>query len=78
MITCYLTENGKAIKSAISLPCVPNKGDVISADADYKSEHYLVKAVQYTASLDSVTLHVQVFPNQISAVNAIDGFRNSR
>lgn len=78
MITCRIVINGHAEPVPMALPAIPTIGSVIARSADHKSAHYLVKCVEYVNGHDSVNLHVQHFPNQVSAVNAIDGFRNSR
>lgn len=78
MITCHIMINGRVEPLSMTLPAVPTIGSVIAKSADHKSEHYLVKRVEYVNEHDTVNLHVQPFPNQISAVNAVDGFRNSR
>lgn len=78
MITCHIMINGHVGAAAMTLPAIPTIGSVIAKSADHKSEHYLVKCVEYVNGHDTVNLHVQPFPNQISAVNAVDGFRNSR
>lgn len=78
MITCHIMINGRVEPLSMTLPAVPTIGSVIAKSADHKSEHYLVKRVEYVNGHDTVNLHVQPFPNQISAVNAVDGFRNSK
>lgn len=78
MITCHIVVDGKSRPIPLTLPNVPAKGDIIVQSPDHKSEHYLVKCVEYVNGHNSVNLHVQPFPNQVSAVNAVDGFRNSR
>ena len=78
MITCHIMTNGRVEPLSMTLPAVPTIGSVIAKSADHKSEHYLVKCVEYVNGHDTVNLHVQPFPNQISAVNAVDGFGNSR
>lgn len=78
MITCRIVIDGRVESVPMTLPAVPTIGSVIARSADHKSEHYLVKCVEYINGHKSVNLHVQPFPNQVSAVNAIDGFRNSR
>ena len=78
MITCHIMINGRVEPLSMTLPAVPTIGSVIANSADHKSEHYLVKCVEYVNGHDTVNLHVQPFPNQISAVNAVDGFRNNR
>ncbi len=78
MITCHIMIDGRVEPPLMTLPTIPTIGSVIAKSADHKSEHYLVKCVEYVNGHESVNLHVQPFPNQISAVNAIDGFRNSR
>ena len=78
MITCHIMINGRVESLSMTLPAVPTIGSVIAKSADHKSEHYLVKRVEYVNGHDTVNLHVQPFPNQISAINAVDGFRNSR
>lgn len=62
--------------SSIDLPNIPRIGELISF-AYPKSLVYLVHQVEHSQS-GSVILHVQEFPNQASAVNAVDGFRNTR
>lgn len=76
MITCHIMINGHVEPAPMTLPAIPIIGSVIAKSADHKSEHYLVKCVEYVNGHDTVNLHVQPFPNQISAVNAVDGFRN--
>lgn len=78
MITCYIVIDGHVEPISMTLPAIPTSGSVIARSSDPKSEYYLVKCVEYINKHDTVNLHVQPFPNQISAVNAIDGFRNSR
>lgn len=78
MVTCYITIDGHVESVPMTLPAIPAIGSVIAKSADHKSEHYLVKCVEYVNGHESVNLHVKPFPNQISAVNAVDGFRNSR
>lgn len=78
MITCRIVIDGNAESVPMTLPAIPTIGSVIARSSDHKSEHYLVKCVEYVNGHESVNLHVQPFPNQVSAVNAIDGFRNSR
>lgn len=78
MTTCRIVIDGNAESVPMTLPAIPTIGSVIARSADHKSEHYLVKCVEYVNGHESVNLHVQPFPNQVSAVNAIDGFRNSR
>nr|DAJ16123.1 MAG TPA: hypothetical protein [Siphoviridae sp. ctSIv21] len=78
MVTCHITIDGRVDSVPMTLPAIPAIGSVIAKSADHKSEHYLVKCVEYVNGHESVNLHVQPFPNQISAVNAVDGFRNSR
>nr|DAN93696.1 MAG TPA: hypothetical protein [Caudoviricetes sp.] len=78
MVTCHIMINGHVEPVPMALPAIPTIGSVIAKSADHKSEHYLVKCVEYVNGHKSVNLHVQPFPNQISAVNAVDGFRNSR
>lgn len=70
--------DGKSRPMPLDLPSVPAKGDIIAQSTDHKSEHFLVKCVEYIDGHNSVNLHVQSFPNQISAINTIDGFRNNR
>ncbi len=78
MITCRIVIDGRTEPVPMTLPAIPTIGSVIARSADHKSEHYLVKCVEYVNGHESVNLHVQQFPNQVSAVNAVDGFRNSR
>lgn len=78
MITCRIVINGRTESVPMTLPAIPTIGSVIAKSADHKSEHYLVKCVEYVNGDESINLHVQQFSNQVSAVNAIDGFRNSR
>lgn len=78
MITCRIVINGRTKSVPMTLPAIPTIGSVIAKSADHKSEHYLVKCVEYVNGHESINLHVQQFSNQVSAVNAIDGFRNSR
>ena len=59
----------------LNLPNVPVKGDIIAQSPDHKSEHYLVKCVEYVNGHNSVNLHVQIFPNRDSAILAIDNIR---
>ena len=78
MVTCHIMIDGHVDSVPMILPAIPAIGSVIAKSADHKSEHYLVKCVEYVNGHESVNLHVQPFSNQISAVNAVDGFRNSR
>lgn len=78
MITCNIMIDGRVEPVPMTLPAIPTIGAVVARSADHKSEHYLVKCVEYVNGHETVNLHVQPFPNQISAVNAVDGFRNSR
>ncbi|GGE26506.1 hypothetical protein GCM10011510_04640 [Streptococcus himalayensis] len=78
MITCHIVIEGHTEPVPMILPTIPSIGSVIARSSDPKSEHYLVKCVEYVHGHDTVNLHIQAFPNQISAVNAIDGFRNNR
>lgn len=78
MITCHIVVNGRVRPVSMTFPAVPATGSVIASSSDHKSEHFLVKCVEYVNKHNSVNLYVQVFPNQVSAVNAIDGFRNDR
>ena len=78
MITCYIIVNGRTNREPLSLPKIPNRGDIVSSSPDPKTACYFVNRVEYITGRDAVNLHVQEFPNQISAVNAINGFRNSR
>lgn len=71
----HIVINGRS-DSSIDLPNIPRAGELISL-TDPKNPVYLVHRVEYFQS-GSVTLHVQEFANQISAVNAVDGFRNTR
>ena len=78
MIVCYIVIDGRVEPVPMTLPAIPTIGSVVARSADHKSEHCLVKCVEYVNGHESVNLHVQPFPNQVSAVNTIDGFRNSR
>ena len=78
MITCHIVIDGRVEPIPMTLPAIPTTGSLVARLADHKSEHYLVKCVEYINEHESVNLHVQPFPNQISAVNAVDGFRNNR
>ena len=78
MITCHIVVDGKSRPMPLKLPSVPVKGDIIAQSPDHTSEHYLVKCVEYINGHDTVNLHVQPFPNQVRAINTINGFRNSR
>ena len=78
MVTCHIVIDGHVESVPMTLPAIPAIGSIIAESSDHKSEHYLVKCVEYVNGHESVNLHVQPFPNQISAVNAVDGFRNSR
>lgn len=78
MITCCIVIDGHIEPVSMTLPAIPTIGSVIARSSDPKFEHYLVKRVEYINGHDTVNLHVQPFPNQFSAINAIDGFRNSR
>lgn len=78
MITCHIVIDGRVEPVPMTFPAIPTIGSVVARSADHKSEHYLVKCVEYINGHESVNLHVQPFPNQISAVNAVDGFRNNR
>ncbi|KRN53163.1 hypothetical protein IV71_GL000722 [Fructobacillus fructosus KCTC 3544] len=53
-------------------------GDVISLTTGVNTPHYLVQRVELFANSEIVNLHVQRFPDQLSAKLAIDGFRNTR
>ncbi|MDD9139178.1 hypothetical protein H7198_06125 [Fructobacillus sp. CRL 2054] len=66
------------IETEISLPVRPQIGDVISLSLGVSSPHYLVHRVELFANSDIVNVHVQRFPDQLSAKLAIDGFRNTR
>ncbi|KAA9291788.1 hypothetical protein F6I05_08005 [Streptococcus anginosus] len=59
----------------LNLPSVPVKGDIIAQSPDHKSEHYLVRLVEFVNGHSSVNLHVQIFPNRDSAILAIDNIR---
>ncbi|ONK25703.1 hypothetical protein BVE86_09335 [Streptococcus azizii] len=78
MTTCSIVIQGRVEPIPMTLPAIPTIGSVIARTADHKSEHYLVKCVEYVNGHNTINLHVQPFPNQVSAINAIDGFRNSR
>ncbi len=78
MKTCYIVVDGRSEPFPVTLPSVPRRGDVVTGSTDNKTPYYLVKCIEYISGHETVNLHVQPFPNQISAVNAIDGFRNSR
>lgn len=78
MITCHIVIDGHDEPVPMTLPAISTIGSIVARSADHKSEHYLAKCVEYINGHESVNLHVQPFPNQISAVNAVDGFRNSR
>ena len=78
MIACNIVIYGQVEPVQMTLPAIPTIGSVIARSSDPKSEHYLVECVEYINGHDTVNLNVQPFPNQVSAVNAIDGFRNSR
>ena len=75
MITCHIVVGGKSRPMPLNLPNVPVKGDIIAQSPDHKSEHYLVKCVEYVNGHNSVNLHVQIFPNRDSAILAIDNIR---
>ena len=75
MITCHIVVDGKSRPMPLNLPSVPEKGDIIAQSPDHKSEHYLVKCVEYVNGHNSVNLHVQIFPNRDSAILAIDNIR---
>lgn len=75
MITCHIVVDGKSRPMPLNLPSVPIKGDIIAQSPDHKSEHYLVKCVEYVNGHNSVNLHVQIFPNRDSAILAIDNIR---
>ena len=47
MITCHIMINGRVEPLSMTLPAVPTIGSVIANSADHKSEHYLVKCVEY-------------------------------
>lgn len=78
MIACYIVIDGHTEAVPMTLPSIPTIDSVIARSSDPQSEYYLVKCVEYINGHDTVNLHVQPFPNQVSAANAIDGFRNSR
>lgn len=75
MIICHIVVDGKSRPMPLNLPSVPVKGDIIAQSPDHKSEHYLVKCVEYVNGHNSVNLHVQIFPNRDSAILAIDNIR---
>lgn len=77
MVKCYLIENGKSKNNPLNLPAIPHRGDLVTS-VDYKDPQYLVHRVEFPIGSDSIYLHVQKFPNQITAINAIKGFRNQR
>ncbi|MBS9334782.1 hypothetical protein LQZ24_01850 [Fructobacillus sp. M1-13] len=66
------------VETDVSLPVRPQTGDVISLSAGVSTPHYLVHRVELFANSDIVNVHVQRFPDQLSAKLAIDGFRNMR
>lgn len=47
-------------------PLLPFLFDIIAQSPDHKSEHFLVKCVEYVDGHNSVNLHVKPFPNQAS------------
>ncbi|GAP02236.1 phage protein [Fructobacillus pseudoficulneus] len=66
------------VETDVKLPITPRRGDVISLSTGVNTPHYLVQRVELFADSDIVNLHVQRFPDQLSAKLAIDGFRNTR
>ena len=66
------------VETNVLLPIRPQKGDVISLSTGVTTPHYLVRRVELFADSDIVNIHVQRFPDQLSAKLAIDGFRNTR
>lgn len=66
------------VETNVSLPLAPHAGDVISLTTGVDTPHYLVQRVELFANSDVVNVHVQRFPDQLSAKLAIDGFRNTR
>ncbi|MCO0831588.1 hypothetical protein NFX39_00565 [Fructobacillus sp. W13] len=66
------------VETNVSLPLAPRAGDVISLTTGVDTPHYLVQRVELFANSDVVNVHVQRFPDQLSAKLAIDGFRNTR
>ncbi|MBS9335894.1 hypothetical protein [Fructobacillus papyrifericola] len=66
------------VETNVSLPVRPQAGDVISLSTGVNTPHYLVHRVEIFANSDVVNVHVQRFPDQLSAKLAIDGFRNMR
>ncbi|MBS9338290.1 hypothetical protein G6R29_01400 [Fructobacillus sp. M2-14] len=66
------------VETNVSLPITPQMGDVISLTTGVSTPHYLVHRVELFANSEVVNLHVQRFPDQLSAKLAIDGFRNMR
>ncbi len=54
MITCHIMINGRVEPLSMTLPAVPTIGSVIAKSADHKSEHYLVKCVEYVNRHDTV------------------------
>ncbi|CAI3423659.1 hypothetical protein CIRMBP1274_01729 [Enterococcus cecorum] len=69
----HLREKGRNIKT-IHLEHLPRRGDIIST-TDLKAPFYLVLRVEHVIGHESINLHVREFPNEICAVNAIDGFK---
>ena len=47
MITCHIMINGHVEPAPMTLPAIPTIGFVITKSEDHKSEHYLVKCVEY-------------------------------
>lgn len=66
------------VETDVKLPITPSRGDIISLTTGVDMPHYLVQRVELFANSDIVNLHVQRFPDQLSAKLAIDGFRNTR
>lgn len=76
MVRCMITVRGRLVEE-LTLPEVPRRGELVS-NVNPKQPTYLVNRVEMFPNSETVTLHVQEFPNQIAAVIAIDGFRNDR
>ncbi|USS91989.1 hypothetical protein [Fructobacillus americanaquae] len=66
------------VETDVKLPITPSRGDIISLTTGVDMPHYLVQRVELFANSDIINLHVQRFPDQLSAKLAIDGFRNTR
>ncbi|MDF7636836.1 hypothetical protein PT274_00970 [Leuconostocaceae bacterium ESL0958] len=78
MVQYNLIVASARVETDIQLPLPPQRGDIISISTGVSTPHYLVHRVEFFANSDIVNLHVQRFPDQLSAKLAIEGFRNTR